>query len=121
MTKEDGFDGKSRRVHERGDDPAIKLKIAGKTYVCINWSLGGFLIEGYDGGLTMGSLMTIEEIGASSAKNLTKTTISARVVRADSGAGHLALNILDIDSAAYGILQEQMAKKMQALKAGKQA
>ena len=66
--KEDGFDGKSRRVHERGDDQAIKLKIAGKTYVCINWSLGGFLIEGYDGGLTMGSLMTIEEIGASSAK-----------------------------------------------------
>ena len=42
-------------------------------------------------------------------------------MRADSGAGHLALNILDIDSAAYGILQEQMAKKMQALKAGKQA
>ena len=101
----------NRRLLERQSDPAIKLKIAGKTYVCVNWSLGGFLIEGYEGGMTTGSLLSIEGMGAATAKNMTKVAVSARVIRADSEAGNLALNILDIDSPAYNLLQEQMAKK----------
>jgi len=106
----------NRRLHERISDPEIKLKIAGKTYMSINWSLGGFLVEGYEGGLTTGSLLYIEGMGSVSAKKMTKVAVSARVVRADADAGHLALNILDIDSAAYAVLQEHMAKKLQALK-----
>lgn len=110
----------NRRMHGRISDPEIKLKIAGRVYVSANWSLGGFLIEGYEGGLTTGSLLSIEGIGSVSAKKMTKVAVSARVVRADAGAGHLALNILDIDTAAYAVLQEQMVKKMQVLKGGKQ-
>jgi len=112
--------GENRRLHERISDPEIRLKIAGRIYESINWSLGGFLVEGYEGGLTTGSLLSIEELGSAYAKNMTKVAISARVIRADAEAGHLALNILDIDTAAYAVLQEHMMKKMQAMKDGKQ-
>ncbi|MHA1597572.1 MAG: hypothetical protein ACTSV1_02525 [Alphaproteobacteria bacterium] len=114
MVKDDETGDNNRRQHERISDPAIKLKIAGKNYVSVNWSLGGFLIEGYDGALSTGALLTIEGISAANAKSMTPVAISARVVRSDSG--NLALNILDIDSDAYQVLQEQMVKKMQALK-----
>lgn len=109
-------DNAERRQHERISDPAIKLKIAGKIYTSINWSLGGFLIEGYDGELTTGSLLSIEGIGSVSAKKVTEVEISARVIRSDAEAGHLALNILDVDAAAFAVLQEQMAKKMNVAK-----
>ena len=53
----------NKREHDRVSDPSIRLKIGAKIYHSINWSLGGILIDGYEGGLSSGSLLSITEIG----------------------------------------------------------
>lgn len=104
-------DGKENRRHDRVADPDMYLKIGGKTYRSINWSMGNILIENYEGELSAGSLLTITEIGPISEK-MTAVNVRSRVIRADPSAGHLAMQILEIDSPAYGILQELMNKRM---------
>ncbi len=105
-----------KRQHDRVSDPAIRLKIGSKLYCSINWSLGGVLIDGYEGGLSAGSLLSITEIGLSRGV-MTPVKINARVIRADADANHLALQMLEIDQSAYAILQKLLAKKFQVLKA----
>lgn len=104
-----------KRVHERVSDPAIRLQIGSKTYRSVNWGLGGVLVDGYDGELSAGSLLTITEIGLSRGV-MTPVNVQARVIRADATASHLALQMLEIDKSAYEILQKLLAKKMTVMK-----
>ena len=104
-----------RRSHERVSDPVIRLKIEAKVYTSETWSLGGALVEDYDGELSTGSLLTISEIGLSRGV-MTPVNIRARVIRSDSSAGHLALQMLELDQPGYAILQKLLAKKMQLLR-----
>lgn len=112
MTKK--TDGKDKRRHDRVDDPDMNLKIGGKTYRSINWSMGSILVENYEGELSAGALLTITEIGPIS-ENLTTVNIRSRVIRADPAVGHLAMQILEIDSPAYGVFQELMNKRMKVV------
>ncbi len=108
-------DGSDKRRHERVADPDMTLKIGGKTYRSVNWSMGGILVDNYDGELSAGSLLTITEIGPIS-ENMTAVDIRARVIRADAASGHLAMQILEIDTPAYGVFQELMNKRMKLVK-----
>ena len=105
----------NRRTHDRAIEPAIRLKIDSKIYRSVNWSLGGFLIEGYEGGLSTGSLMLITEIGLSRGA-MTPVKVRGRVIRAEAGASLLAIQVLEIDQSAYAILQKLMVNKTQRLK-----
>lgn len=104
-----------KREHERVTDPAIRLKIGSKIYSSINWSLGGVLIEGYEGGLSTGSLLSVTEIGLSRGV-MSPVKVQARVIRADEGANVLAIQMLELDQSAYAILQKLLVKKMQVMK-----
>lgn len=106
----------NQRAHDRVSDPAIRLQIGSKTYRSVNWSLGGVLIEGYEGELSAGSLLSITEIGLGRGV-MTPVNISARVIRGDASSGFLALQMLEIDKSAYAILQKLLAKKMDVMKA----
>jgi hypothetical protein len=106
----------NKREHERVSDPSIRLKIGAKVYHSINWSLGGALIDGYQGGLSTGSLLSITEIGLSRGV-MTPVKVQARVIRADDEISILAVQMLEIDQSAYAILQKLLVKKMQVLKA----
>jgi hypothetical protein len=106
----------NKREHDRVSDPAIRLKIGAKIYRSLNWSLGGVLIEGYEGGLSTGSLLSILEIGLSRGV-MSQVKVHARVIRADEGGGVLAIQMLELDQSAYAILQKLLVKKMQVLKA----
>ena len=73
------------------------------------------MIDGYDGQLSAGSLLTITKIG-SIREDMTAVDIRARVIRADSAAGHLAVQILEIDTPAYSVFQELMMKRLKLIK-----
>jgi len=105
----------NRRAHDRAIDPAIRLKIDSKIYRSVNWTLGGFLIEGYEGDLSTGSLMLITEIGLSRGA-MTPVNVRGRVIRAEAGASLLAIQVLEIDQSAYAILQKLLVGKTQRLK-----
>ncbi len=110
----------NKRQHDRISVPAIRLKIGSKTYRSINWSPGGVLIEGFQGGLSAGSLLSITAIGLSRGV-MTPVKVGTRVIRADDEAGILAIQMLEIDHSAYAILQKLLVRKMQVLKARPQS
>ena len=103
-----------RRRHKRQKSRDIAIKFDGKKYNTADLSIGGTLIGGYDGPLSAGALLTVTEIGPAGGK-MKKVTIRARVNRADAGAGQLALTFLELDTSAYEILQDVMARKIEAL------
>ncbi len=103
---------KERRRHKRSKTLEIVLGIDGKQYPTHNLSIGGSLIGGYDGPLSAGALFTVTGIGPEGGE-MTAVEIRARVNRA--GAGNLALTFLELDTSAYEILQDVMAKSIERL------
>ncbi len=109
------FMTQERRVRERVSDGSLAVTFKGATHTAANWSLGGFVIEGYRGSLTPGALLAIEAVGKPGSE-LTKVKVRARVVRANARKRVLAVNFLDLDSCAYRVLHEVMAERMRLLK-----
>lgn len=105
---------KERRRNKRARSSEISLTIEGETYPTQNLSIGGTLISGYQGPLSAGALLEISEIKPSGVKPMA-VEIKARVSRAGPEAGDLALAFLDLDSPAYEILLDIMAKKVEGL------
>jgi hypothetical protein len=98
------------RRHERSGNPALSVTLHGRTYTTADWSMGGVLIEGYDGVLTSGALLTVEEMAAE-GDTMTPVAIRARVSRVDTARRRLVVNFLDVDDAAYQILRGFMARR----------
>lgn len=94
-----------RRESKRQADPSLAVKIDGKTYKTTNWSMGGMFIEGYEGTLTTGALVTVGAFGAS-IKKLTDVNVRARVINADQEKKYISINFLDLDGPAFGLLKE---------------
>lgn len=97
-----------QRAHARVDAPFIVVRIDDETYWTVNWSMGGMLIEGYDGRLTAGALFSVDAIG-SDEKTLHSVHIRARVVRCEMDKTQpnkrlLAITYLDLDDSAYTLL-----------------
>ncbi|MEE8394020.1 MAG: PilZ domain-containing protein [Rhodospirillales bacterium] len=109
------FSGSERRRHPREDASSICLKFEDRVFSTVNWSLGGFTTDGYEGELSPGSLFNVEAVG-SGGKDMKPILIRARVQRFDPSTGHLAVTFLDIDDRAYPILRELMTKHMESLK-----
>ena len=105
---------KERRRQKRAKLPDIFVTIEGDSYPTRNLSIGGTLISGYQGPLSAGALLEISGIKPSGGKSMA-VEIKARVSRAGPEAGDLALAFLDLDSPAYKILLDIMAKKLRGL------
>jgi hypothetical protein len=103
---ESEVEGDDRRVHSRITRVELVVRFAGQTYKTANWSMGGFLLDDYDGMLSTGSLVTVEGLGCSSCEMHT-VQLPARVVR--SGASVVAVNYLGLDAEAYAFLQRAMS------------
>jgi len=104
-----------RRRHERADVPIITVTVDGELYEAVNWSFGGFLIQGYKGKLTPGSLFDITEIGTA-GKPMRPVNVRARVTRTNPLHKQLVVTFLDLDGRAYELLQEFMTERMRILK-----
>ena len=105
---------KERRRNKRVKSSGISVTIEGDSYATRNLSIAGALISGYQGPLSAGALLEISEIKPSGGKPMA-VEIKARVSRAGPKAGDLALAFLDLDSPAYKILLDIMAKKVEGL------
>ncbi len=106
---------KEQRRHERAGVPVITVAVDGKVYEAVNWSFGGFLIKGYEGNLSPGSLFGITEIGAAGRK-MSPVNVRARVTRTNPEEKQLVVTFLDLDGRAYKLLQDFMTERMRILK-----
>lgn len=109
------FPIEDRRRHERVRVPAITLQVEGRSYLSHNWSLGGFMIEGYEGRLTPGALFILDRIALLDG-SMAEVRVRARVVRADDASRRLVVSFLDLDERAYAILNAHMIERMRVLK-----
>ena len=93
------------RRHERDSESVLSLTIDGLTHNTVNWSLGGCLIEGYEGVLSAGSLIitTIRQWD-----RVVTVDVRARVIRAHPQAHELVIGFLDKDVRAFRFLRECM-------------
>ncbi|NQV83904.1 MAG: PilZ domain-containing protein [Rhodospirillales bacterium] len=105
---------KERRRHKRSPPRGVTLTIDGQDYPTGNLSIGGSQIEKYDGPLSAGALLTITRIGDTDGTS-SQVEIRSRVIRSDPVAEQLAVTFLELDAAAYEILQKNMAKRIEGL------
>lgn len=94
-----------RRKHFRVKRLGLSVRLDGKCYTTEDWSMGGFMLDDYDGGLSTGALVTVAGLGRS-ARKLRTVELPARVVRT---AEHtIAVTFLSLDIKAYDFLQQFM-------------
>lgn len=108
------FIGEDRRRHERFTAPAVTLAFNGGRHTTESWSLGGFVVDGYQGKLSAGALFVVEGICAADGE-MTSIEARARVVRIDREESRLVVSFLDLDGRAYSVLQDLMAERMRLL------
>ena len=96
-----------RRHHSRNNAMELVVRLGSKTYKTANWSMGGFLLDDFDGALSCGALVTVEGLGRD-AKALHTVRLPARVVRSSERV--MAVNYLSLDSEAYAFLQTLMSE-----------
>jgi hypothetical protein len=107
----DGKSKKERRRHKRAETPVLSLTIDGREYPATNLSMGGSMIEEYDGPLLAGSLLTITGIFDVDG-NKTAVEIRSRVNRTESDAKRMAVTFLELAPVAYEIVLNAMRKKI---------
>jgi len=108
------FIGEERRRHERFTAPAVTLAFNGGRHTTESWSLGGFVVDGYQGTLSAGALISVEGI-CTPGSEMTPIEVRARVVRIDRNERRLVVSFLDLDGRAYSVLQDLMAERMRVL------
>jgi hypothetical protein len=109
------FTTEERRRYKRVTAPAITIQVDDMLYQTHDWSMGGFMIEGYEGRLSPGALFTLKRI-ATLEGNLAPVRVQSRVVRADPDRQRLMVAFLAVDEHAYAILSEHMAERLRFLK-----
>ena len=102
-------DRRDRRVRV----PSISLRIAGNRYATRDWSLGGFLIEGYEGTLTPGDRFELDGIGPGAAGPLYPLAVPAQVVRVEGE--RLAARFEVLPPTAFDILEGMMMRRSRYL------
>lgn len=90
-----------RRKYPRAGRMGLVVRFEGGTYTVSNWSMGGFLLDDYEGRLSTGSLVTVEGLGCRE-REMHEVNLPARVVR--TGESTIAVNYLGLDANAYAFL-----------------
>lgn len=106
----DGVPGERRR-HQRFTHPPLCLALEGRSYTTTDWSLGGFVIDDYEGALTPGSLFSITAVG-SAGGTMTPVDIRSRVVRTNHDKRILTVSFLVIDKPGYAVLRALVGDRM---------
>lgn len=108
--------GKSVPYHRRDQRvavPAINVAFHGKRYQTVDWGLGGFKIDTYDGNLKKDEKFVVTGIGAADEDDLISVHIECRAVRRNhevfSGA------FTELRDNAYEIIEALMLRRKKYL------
>lgn len=96
-----------RRRDQRTCDRVITLELEGQFYSTLDWSLGGFLIEGYEGVLQPGNSAPISIILEDGGKTMEQAATASivRIVSTDFELQQLAAKFNDLSDNAFGLLE----------------
>lgn len=104
-----------RRKDKRPGNRVITLELEGQFYSTLDWSLGGFMIEGYEGSLEPGKLspvnIILEDGGDTIERTVTASVIS--IVRSNLELKQLAAQFNDLSDEAFDLLEGWQSRPSQ--------
>lgn len=104
--------GAEHRRDKRLALPIFTVRVGGQTCETLNWSLGGLLIEKYDGHLLVEMPVEIE-IKIKDEHAEFDMRLMARVVRNDRTARRLAIKFEALSPAIYDFFERSFTKRFQ--------
>ena len=105
------------RRDKRIDAISLEIELEDRFYTTVDWSLGGFLIEGYEGRRRPGDDVTVG-ITVKVGEETYEHTAHAGVVRFVPGKNHLAARFLRLDAATVNTLEGHMTGRLRRRKPG---
>ena len=102
----------ARRRTQRVVMPVLRFLLGGHIYTSVDWSLGGFQIEGYAGDLCPGTDVAVAAAGPEDAP-LMPIGARARIARLKDGL--LAATFIEMDGRAFDLLEAMMLRRRQYL------
>ena len=100
-----------RRRDSRPKLPPIRLKFGGEPYKTTEWTLGGFMVDGYIDTHSVGSTIAVDlfiEIG----KETIKHSVYAEVARIDRHERQLAAQFVDLNPEVLDFLESWMTGRL---------
>jgi hypothetical protein len=107
-----GVGAANRRRDKSVDVRPIQVELEGRRYETVDWSLGGFLIEGYQGDRRPGQPITVG-LTVSAGGRVFEHVARAEIVRIHTDTGRLAANFTDLDAAAVDTLEGWLTGRLQ--------
>ena len=105
------------RRDRRVDMISLEIELEEKCYTTVDWSLAGFLIEGYEGRRRPGDVVTIG-ITVKVGEETYEHAARAGVVRFVPGKNQLAARFLRLDAATANTLEGHMTGRLRRRKPG---
>lgn len=105
------------RRDKRIDAISLEIELEERFYTTVDWSLGGFLIEGYEGRRRPGEIITIG-ITVKVGEDTYEHAARAGVVRFVPGKNQLAARFLRLDPATVNTLEGHMTGRLRRRKPG---
>jgi hypothetical protein len=102
--------GPEKRKDKRLPLPIFTVKIDGKTYSTVNWSLGGLLVSEYDGDAVDDRVIKVD-IKAKDDSAEFKLRIAARVIRNKIERHELALKFEEMDPQVYDFFEQCFSRR----------
>ena len=102
--------GPEKRKDKRLPLPIFTVKIDGKAYSTVNWSLGGLLVSDYEGDAIDDQVIRID-VKAKDDMAEFKLRISARVIRNRTDRQELALKFEEMDSQVYDFFEQCFSRR----------
>ncbi len=109
-----------RRRHKRLGKHVITLELDGQFYSTMDWSLGGFSVDGYQGSLQPGNLVPVT-IVLETGHQTYEQTVLACIVRNDDNGQKLAAKFNELGSETIDLLDGWQTGRLQRLAAKKSA
>ena len=106
-----GVEAANRRRDRRVETWPILIELEGKVYPTIDWSLGGFLIDGYDGKRRAGDEVTVGILVKAGTAEFSHVA-RAEIARRSRITGRLAANFVGLDNATLDTLEGWMTGRL---------
>lgn len=110
----------NQRRDKRVSAIPIEIELEGEVYTTLDWSLGGFLIDGYAGRRRPGDEVTITIRVAANEVEFNHVA-GAEVVRIDSLGKRLAANFVGLDSETLADLEGWLTGRLRRQQKRKKA
>lgn len=106
-----GTEVSDSRRDKRVDTIAIEIEIEDTIYTTLDWSLGGFLVDGYQGDQQPGDEIIVG-ISVTVGDKEYCHVARAEIIRIEAASNQLAANFMGLDSATIGTLEGWMTGRL---------